>query len=120
MFVPLLPDDDHISLNRTIADGLSESGSVDHGAGAHVDAAVRCARADISGLRIGDARPAHESSCGTETGMYSGNAVAYKSRTVLGIWTDRAPLIGLSQFLYGSCHYCRTRLTSSGTAGHFL
>ena len=70
---------------------------MDHLATANVDTAVMAVYADVTRLRIGNARPAHEGTRGTQAAVAAGKAVAYQTRAVERIRAKCAPLVGLAQ-----------------------
>ena len=56
--------------------------SMDHLATADVDTAVMAVYADVTRLGVGNARPAHEGTRGTQAVVATGETIAYQARAV--------------------------------------
>lgn len=83
--------------------------SMNHLAAADVDAAMVIVYANITRLRVGNTRPAHECARGAQASVAAGKAVAYQARTVERVRTNSAPCIGLTQLGVRTAYYAVAR-----------
>lgn len=89
----LSTNDDHIALDRADNDTDTGTGRVDHLAVTDIDTAMRRARADIAGLRIGNAGPSHKRIGRTDSRIGARQTVAYESRAIKRRRTASTPHI---------------------------
>lgn len=78
----LVANVNHATVHGAYLDHVARLRSMDHLTTANVDTAVMAVYANITRLRVGNTRPAHEGTRGTQAAVTTGEAIAYQTRTV--------------------------------------
>lgn len=78
----LVANVNHATVHGAYLDHVARLRSMDHLATANVDTAVMAVYANITRLRVGNTRPAHEGTRGTQAAVTTGKAIAYQTRAV--------------------------------------
>ena len=105
----LVANVNHTTVHGAYLNHVTRLRGMDHLATADVDTAVMAVYADITRLRVGNARPAHEGTRGTQAAIATGEAIAYQARAVERVRANCTPLVGLVQLGVSTVYHAIAR-----------
>lgn len=105
----LVANVNHATVYGAYLNHVTRLRGMDHLTTADVDTAVMAVYADVTRLRVGNARPAHEGTRGTQAAVAAGEAIAYQARAVERVRTNCTPLVGLAQLGVSAVYHAIAR-----------